>query len=165
MATYATNRLYQVPLSDLRTDPNQSRKHMDPVALDELTDSVRQWGIIEPIICRKDPATGLVYIVAGARRCAAARKAGLSTVPAIFIEGTQYIEIALVENLQRQDLNPIEEAEALQRLIDGTAYPKEQPVAATGKSRPPTSVPSRSSASPMRSGAGTVRTPPFPRGN
>ena len=87
-----------------------------------MTASVGQVGIIEPVVCRQDPATGLVYVVAGERRCATARKAGLPTVPAVFIDGANYAEIALVENLLRQDLNPVEEAEALQRLMDAHAY-------------------------------------------
>ena len=67
---YAPNQLHQVPLAELQPDPTQPRKYMDPVALDELTASVRQMGIIQPVVCRQDPATGLVYVVAGERRCA-----------------------------------------------------------------------------------------------
>ena len=97
MATsYIPNQLYQVPLAELQLDPAQPRKYMDPVALEELTASVSQMGIIQPVVCRQDPATGLVYVVAGERRCAAARKAGLPTVPAVFIDGANYAEIALV---------------------------------------------------------------------
>jgi ParB family chromosome partitioning protein len=136
MATYVKNQLYQVPLAELQPDPTQPRKYMDPVALEELTASVSQMGIIEPVVCRQDPATGLVYTVAGERRCAAARKAGLSTVPAVFIDGANYAEIALVENLLRQDLNPVEEAEALQRLMDDHAYQQDQLAAIIGKSQP-----------------------------
>jgi ParB family chromosome partitioning protein len=108
---------------------------MDPVALDEMTASIGQVGIIQPVVCRQDPATGLVYVVAGERRCAAARKADLSTVPAVFIDGGNYAEIALVENLLRQDLNPVEEAEALQRLMDAHAYKQDQLVVIIGKSK------------------------------
>ena len=125
-----------VPLAELQPDPTQPRKYMDPVALDELTASVSQMGIIQPVVCRQDPATGLVYTVAGERRCAAARKAGLSAVPAVFIDGANYAEIALVENLLRQDLNPVEEAEALQRLMDDHAYQQEQLATIIGKSQP-----------------------------
>ena len=125
-----------VPLAELQPDPTQPRKYMDPVALDELTASVSQMGIIEPVVCRQDPATGLVYVVAGERRCAAARKAGLATVPAVFIDGANYAEIALVENLLRQDLNPVEEAEALQRLMDDHAYQQDQLATIIGKSQP-----------------------------
>jgi ParB family chromosome partitioning protein len=109
---------------------------MDPVALEELTASIIQMGIIQPVVCRQDPETGLVYTVAGERRCAAARKAGLATVPAVFIDGGNFAEIALVENLLRQDLNPVEEAEALQRLMDDHAYQQEQLATIIGKSQP-----------------------------
>jgi ParB family chromosome partitioning protein len=136
MATYVKNQLYMVPLAELQPDPRQPRKFMDPVALQELTASVRQMGIIEPVVCRQDPATSLIYTVAGERRCAAARLAGLTEVPAIFIDGGNFAEIALVENLLRQDLNPVEEAEALQRLMDDHAYPQEQLATIIGKSQP-----------------------------
>jgi ParB family chromosome partitioning protein len=133
---YAPNQLHQVPLAEIQPDPKQPRKYIDPVALDELTASINQMGIIQPVVCRQDPATGLVYSVAGDRRCAAARKAGLTYVPAVFIEGDNYAEIALVENLLRQDLNPVEEAEALQRLMDDHAYQQEQLATIIGKSQP-----------------------------
>jgi ParB family chromosome partitioning protein len=113
---------------------------MDPVALEELTASISQMGIIQPVVCRQDPETGLVYTVAGERRCAAARKAGLATVPAVFIDGNNYAEIALVENLLRQDLNPVEEAEALQRLMDDHAYQQDQLATIIGKSQPTISL-------------------------
>jgi ParB family transcriptional regulator, chromosome partitioning protein len=100
--TYSPNQFHQVPLAELQPDPAQPRKYMDPAALEELTASVNQVGIIEPVVCRQDPATGLVYVVAGERCCAAARQAGLTYVPAVFIEGDNYAEIALVENLLRR---------------------------------------------------------------
>jgi ParB family chromosome partitioning protein len=134
MATYDPNQLHQIPLAELQPDPTQPRKYMDPVALEELTASVIQNGIIEPIVCRQDPQTGLVYVVAGERRCAAARKAGLATVPAVFIEGDNYAEIALVENLLRQDLNPVEEAEALKKLMDDHSYQQDELAKIIGKS-------------------------------
>ncbi|MCE5265535.1 MAG: ParB/RepB/Spo0J family partition protein [Deltaproteobacteria bacterium] len=136
MAMYMKNQLYMVPLAEVQPDPGQPRKYMDPAALDELTASVKQMGIIEPVVCRQDPATGLVYAVAGERRCAAARKAGLPAIPAIFIDGGNCAEIALVENLLRQDLNPVEEAEALQRLMDEHAYEQGQLATIIGKSQP-----------------------------
>jgi len=134
MATYAPNQLHQVPLAELQPDPTQPRKYLDPVALEELTASIKEHGIIQPIVCRQNPQTGLCYVVAGERRCAAARKAGLAKVPAVFIEGDNYAEIALVENLLRQDLNPVEEAEALQRLMDEHAYQQDQLAKIIGKS-------------------------------
>jgi ParB family chromosome partitioning protein len=133
--TYSPNQLHQVLLAELQPDPAQPRKYMDPTALEELTASVNQVGIIQPVVCRQDPATGLVYVVAGERRCAAARQAGLTYVPAVFIEGDNYAEIALVENLLRQDLNPIEEAEALKKLMDDHAYMQDQLVTIIGKSK------------------------------
>jgi ParB family chromosome partitioning protein len=136
MATYEKNRLYMVSLAEIQADPSQPRKYFDPVAMEELTASVRQMGIIQPVVCRQDPATGLVYTVAGERRCAAARLAGLTAVPAIFIDGENYAEIALVENLVRQDLNPVEEAEALQKLMDDHAYNQDQLATIIGKSQP-----------------------------
>jgi len=134
MATYAPNQLHFVPLAEIQPDPTQPRKYLDPVALEELTASVIQNGIIEPVVCRQDPQTSLVYTVAGDRHCAAARKAGLATVPAVFIEGDNYAEIALVENLLRQDLNPAEEAEALKRLMDDHAYQQDELARIIGKS-------------------------------
>jgi ParB family chromosome partitioning protein len=135
MATYVPNQLYQVPLAELQPDPAQPRKYMDPAALEELTASVSKMGIIEPVVCRQDGATGLCYVVAGDRRCAAARKAGLPTVPAVFIDSANYAEIALVENLLRQDLTPIEEAEALQRLLDLRACKQDDLAELIGKSK------------------------------
>jgi ParB family transcriptional regulator, chromosome partitioning protein len=135
MATYVPNQLYQVPLAELQPDPTQPRKYMDPAALQEMTASVGQVGIIEPVVCRQDAATGLCYVVAGERRCAAARKAGLAAVPAIFIDGANYPEIALVENLLRQDLNPIEEAEALQRLMATRGCQQDKVAEIIGKSK------------------------------
>jgi len=135
MATYVPNQLYHVPLAELQPDPAQPRKYTDPATLDEMTASVGQVGIIQPVVCRQDGATGLCYVVAGERRCAAARKAGLPTVPAVFIDGANYPEIALVENLLRQDLNPVEEAEALQRLMDARACQQDQLAEVIGKSK------------------------------
>jgi ParB family chromosome partitioning protein len=134
MATYVKNKLYMVPLAKLQPDPTQPRKYMDPQALEELTASVRQNGIIEPIVCRQEAKSGLVYVVAGERRCAAARQAGLTHVPAVFIMGDNYAEIALIENLLRQDLNPVEEAEALKRLMDDRAYQQDELARIIGKS-------------------------------
>ena len=135
MTTYAPNQLHLVPLAEVQSDPNQPRKYCDPLALDELTASIRQVGVIEPIICRQDRENGQVRVIAGERRCAAARNAGLTSIPAVFVAGDNYAEIALVENLLRQDLNPVEEAEALQRLSDEHAYQQEQLAQIIGKAQ------------------------------
>ncbi len=145
--TYRKGQLYALPLADLRTDPNQPRKYLDPQALEELAASIREHGVLEPILFRDDvagqedpdsPAPGsapldkTLYVVAGERRVAAAKKAGCSTVPAIFVEGN-HAEIALVENLLRQDLTAVEEAEALQRLMAEQQYTQDQLAAIIGK--------------------------------
>jgi ParB family chromosome partitioning protein len=101
--------------------------------LEELTASVVQHGILAPILFRQDKNTGLLSVVAGERRCTAARQAGLSTVPAVFIDSDNYAEIALVENILRQDLTPVEEAEALKRLQDDHAYKQEDLARILGK--------------------------------
>ena len=135
MTMYAPNQLHAVPLAELQPDPTQPRTYLDPLALEEVTASVGPVGISEPIVCRQDPQTSLVYVVAGERRCAAARKAGLTSVPAVFIASDNYAEIALVKNLLRQDLNAVEEAEALQRLMEEHAYPQEELARIIGKSQ------------------------------
>jgi hypothetical protein len=145
--TYVRNQLYQVPLTELQSDPAQPRKYLDPTALDELTASVTQHGILQPILFRRDEQTKLLYVVAGERRSAAARKAGLTEVPAVFIDSRNYAEIALVENLLRQDLTPIEEAET---------WP-----ASSGRRPPPSRKPSPSRNSPRRSVTNAAWTPRY----
>jgi hypothetical protein len=78
---YEKNKLYMVPRAEIHDDPRQARKFMDPAAFEELTASIKQLGIIQPVVCRQDPVTSLVYNVAGGRRCAAAGLAGLTEVP------------------------------------------------------------------------------------
>lgn len=75
MATYQPGQLYQVPPAEFMPDPNQPRKYLDPAALDELSASVGQMGVIQPIVCRQDTATGISYVVAGERRCMATHRA------------------------------------------------------------------------------------------
>jgi ParB family transcriptional regulator, chromosome partitioning protein len=130
---YEKGKLYQLPLNDILTDPNQPRKVMEAPALDELAASIGKHGILEPILFRRHDDGNLI-VVAGERRIAAARKAGLSFVPAIYIEGN-CSEIALVENLLRQDLTAVEEAEALQRLMEQQKYTHEQLSGVIGKAR------------------------------
>ncbi len=142
-AAYEKGKLYDLPITELKPDPNQPRKSMDPEALEELTASVRTYGIIQPILFRVAPATAqssalstqnLIFIVAGERRFAAARQVGLATVPGVCVEGNS-AEIALVENLLRQDLTAVEEAEALQRLKEEQKYTDEQLSDVIGKAR------------------------------
>ena len=123
--TYVLKQLYQFPLAELYEDPDQPRKYFDPVAQDELIASIKQNGIIDPLVARQDKETGRAYVVAGGRRYAAALAAGLETVPVIFIDGENHEEIAIIENISRQDLTPIEEAEAFDRLVKVRNYTQE----------------------------------------
>jgi ParB family chromosome partitioning protein len=133
ITTYEKGKLYQLDLARLQADPNQPRKYMDSPAMEEMTASVAKHGILQPILFRVDEA-GNPIIVAGERRVEAARKAGIDVVPAIAVEGNAS-EIALVENLLRQDLTTIEEAEALQRLLEEQKYNHEQLAGVIGKAR------------------------------
>ena len=130
---YEKGVLYSIPLSDLLADPGQPRKTLDPQALEELTASIARHGILEPVLFRQG-ADGLLYVVAGERRVAAARQAGLAQAPALLVDGNDS-EIALVENLLRQDLTAVEEAEGLQRLKDDQQYTDEQLSGVIGRAR------------------------------
>ncbi|MCK9393120.1 MAG: ParB/RepB/Spo0J family partition protein, partial [Syntrophales bacterium] len=130
---FEKGKLYYLPIIDIKPDPDQPRKYMDPQALEELAASIKQFGVLQPVLFRQDKG-GAVIIVAGERRFAAAQSAGLTAIPGILVEGSP-AEIALVENLQRQDLTVIEEAEALGRLVDNMKYTQEQAAGVIGKSR------------------------------
>lgn len=130
----STNTL---PLSEIVPNKDQPRKTFDEAALDELADSIRQHGILQPLLVRP-MATGGYQLVAGERRWRASKRAGLKEVPVVVKElsDTETMEIAIIENLQREDLNPIEEAEGLQALIDKCGFTQEQVAVSVGKSRP-----------------------------
>ena len=130
---YEARTLYQVPIDLVREDPNQPRKSFDAQGLEEMVASVSKHGIIQPVIFRRGP-DGTAIVVAGERRVAAAQQVGLTEIPGVFIDGNA-AEIALVENLQRQDLTPVEEAEALQRLKEEQQYTDEQLGTMIGKAR------------------------------
>ena len=155
---YEKGKLYDVPIIDLKPDPKQPRKSMDQQALEELAASVRLKGIIQPILFRVPDDDPYLLIVAGERRHKAAQMAGLLIIPGICLRGTPGIagpdpispesgivsqdspeinaaEIALIENVQRQDLTCIEEAEALKRLMDEEGYTQEQLSDVIGKPR------------------------------
>ena len=142
--TYKKGQLYQLNLNDLQADPDQPRKVIDAQALEDMTASVGKLGVIQPIIFRigtggpisdLSPQQPALIVVAGERRVAAARNAGLSTIPAIYIADGNYAEVSLVENLLRQDLTSVEEAEALQRLMTEQKYTQEQLGVIVGKAR------------------------------
>ncbi len=112
--TYEPRKQYELYINEIRTDPNQPRKVFDEVEVQELTVSVKRFGVLQPVLfTMKD---GELVLVAGERRYQASKIAGIETIPGIYIDGSDNAEIALVENLQRVDLTPIEEAEALERL-------------------------------------------------
>jgi ParB family chromosome partitioning protein len=135
MATpqYEKGNLYQLPITDLRPDPDQPRKVFDPAALEDLKDSIREYGIITPILFRVGEQ-GWLIIIAGERRYQAALQLGLFVLPGICVED-RYAEIALIENLQRQDLTAVEEAEALDRLMTQESYSQTQLGGIVGKAR------------------------------
>jgi ParB family chromosome partitioning protein len=126
----------EIDLKEIRPNPYQPRKVFDETAMLELTQSVIEHGILQPIIARKS-IKGF-QIVAGERRYRAAKNAGLNTVPVIVRDLTeeQMMELAVLENLQRDDLNPLEEAEAYQTLIEQLHLTQEQLAKKLGKSRP-----------------------------
>ena len=125
-----------LPLEKIKPNKNQPRKAFDEDELAELADSIRQNGIIQPLLVRKH---GTVYeIVAGERRFRAAKLAGLTEVPAVVrdVSDEDLFKLALIENLQRADLNPIEEAKGYQTLIDSSGLTQEELARAVSKSRP-----------------------------
>lgn len=126
-----------LPLSEIEPDPDQPRKHFDVEALTALSNSIRENGLLQPIAVRpKKAGTGYV-IIAGERRWRAARMAGLEEVPVLVKDVTdeQAAALALIENLQREDLDPIEVAEGCRRLIDQYGLTQEQAAQRLGKSR------------------------------
>lgn len=126
-----------VNLLDIEPNAAQPRKVFSPEALQELASSIQTHGILQPLAVRKLPS-GRYQIIAGERRWRAAREAGLKQVPVHIVEATDQavMELALVENLQRQDLNPIEEAEGFQTLMNEYHLTQEAVAERVGKSRP-----------------------------
>ena len=129
------NSLY-LPISQVESCAGQPRKQFDPDALADLADSIREHGIIQPLTVRK-LQSGYYQIIAGERRWRAARMAGLDQVPAIVIEADdrKAMELAMIENLQREDLNPIEEAEGYRQLMEQYNLTQEETAQRVGKSR------------------------------
>lgn len=133
----ATSPNQTLPINEIVPNKEQPRKTFDEGALQELADSITQHGVLQPLLVRP-LTTGGYQLIAGERRWRASRIAGLKEVPVIIRElsDTEAMEIAIIENLQREDLNPIEEAEGLQALIDKCNYTQEQVAVSVGKSRP-----------------------------
>ncbi|EPD50915.1 ParB-like partition protein [Paenisporosarcina sp. HGH0030] len=126
----------KVSVRDIKVNPYQPRKIFDETALAELTESIKEHGVLQPIILRRRGKS--FEIVVGERRFRASKAAGLKEIPAVIREFTdqQMMEIAILENLQREDLTPIEEADAYQNLMENLSLTQEQLAFRLGKSRP-----------------------------
>jgi ParB family transcriptional regulator, chromosome partitioning protein len=129
-------RLQEIEISDIRPNTYQPRSHFDDEGIESLAASIRELGVLQPILVRAAPEGGY-ELIAGERRWRAARRAGLTTVPAVIktADDNAALEQALVENLHRADLNPLEEAAAFQQLIDDFGFTHEQVADRVGKSR------------------------------
>jgi ParB family transcriptional regulator, chromosome partitioning protein len=127
----------EIAVTAVRPNPRQPRHHFDEEALAALTASVRELGVLQPILVRRGKGPDEYEIIAGERRWRAARRAGLASVPAVVREATdeESLEQALVENLNREDLNPMEEAAGYQQLIEDFGLTHEQLAAHMGRSR------------------------------
>ncbi|WP_373165428.1 ParB/RepB/Spo0J family partition protein [Agathobaculum sp. Marseille-P7918] len=128
--------LRRVRVSDIVRNPNQPRKYFDPEAIAQLAESIRQYGVLNPLTVRRAPGGGY-ELVAGERRLRAARVAGLNDVPCLVIaaDNEDSSAIALVENLQRRDLDFFEEAEGFKRLIDQYGLTQEEAARKVGKTQ------------------------------
>ena len=131
------NGLKKLPLHKIEPNPDQPRRDFDPEELAELAESIRTHGVIQPLTVREMP-NGYYQIIAGERRWRASRLAGLEESPAVIIEADdkKAMELALIENLQRSDLNPVEEANGYDSLIREYGLTQEEAAARVGKSRP-----------------------------
>lgn len=131
----ARDSVLEVKINDVEPNADQPRKVFDQERLQALAESIKEHGVVQPIIVRQDGSR--YVIVAGERRWRAAKLAGLKTIPVVVKElsSRQVMEIALIENLQREDLNPIEEAEAYQKLMDEYSMTQEEVAKLVGKSR------------------------------
>ena len=125
-----------LPVSQIESCRNQPRKNFDQEKLEELAESIRQHGVIQPLTVRK-LSSGYYQIIAGERRWRAARLADLEEIPAVIIEADdrKAMELAMIENLQREDLNPMEEAEGYRALVENYGMTQEQAAQRVGKSR------------------------------
>lgn len=137
---YANQRddYFLCPIDDVAPDPGQPRQRFDDERLEELVASIKEKGILQPIVVRKSQSAPPSYIViAGERRLRAAKRAGLTEIPVLVKEvaTSEALELALIENLQREDLNPIEEAQAYQRLLESEDFTQDVLARRLGKNR------------------------------
>jgi len=131
-AVYEKGRLYTLPIGNIQPDPNQPRKYFDAEGLAELTQSIRDKGVLQPVLVRYEE-DGAIFLIAGERRLKAAEAAGLTEVPALFIHDDRPQEISLIENSLRQNLTAVEEAEAAGRLVSELNYTQDQVGKVLGK--------------------------------
>ena len=134
----AASPVDEYALSDIRPNPAQPRRTFSEQELDELAESIKQRGVLQPILLRPDPdAPGQYQIVAGERRWRAAQRANLTSIPAVVrdMDELQLLEVGIIENVQREDLNPVEEAEAYGALIKRFGRTQEDLAESVGKSR------------------------------
>jgi len=135
--SYADAQIQEIEVAKIAPNPYQPRKTFDPTALKELADSIKEHGVIQPLVVTKTPIG--YELVVGERRFRASQLAGMLLVPAIIKEAMvdqTKLEVALIENIQRQELNPIEEAQAYERLMKTFNMTQEQVAKKVGKSRP-----------------------------
>jgi len=135
-APTASETQTEIPIDQIEPNPRQPRKMFDVGALDELALSIKASGVIQPVVVRRGLA-GRWQLIAGERRWRAARQAGLDRIPAVVREATdsESLELALVENLLREDLNPMEEAEAYQQILGEFGWTQEQLAQRVGRDR------------------------------
>ncbi|MDE3122954.1 MAG: ParB/RepB/Spo0J family partition protein [Paracoccaceae bacterium] len=127
-----------IPVEKIHPNPNQPRRDFSPEALQDLSESIRTKGIIQPLIVREDPEkSGTYQIVAGERRWRAAQMAQVHDIPVLIrnYDDTEVLEVAIIENIQRADLNPVEEANAYRQLMERFGHTQEKLATALGKSR------------------------------
>lgn len=136
VASESSSALVELPVTSVRPNPDQPREHFDEETLASLSASIRELGVLQPILV-KQASDGSYELIAGERRLRAAKRAGLTTIPAIVREADRAasLEQALVENLHRQDLNALEEAAAYSQLIEDLGLTHEQVATRVGKSR------------------------------
>lgn len=136
-ATSTSGTLLMCPIKDIVPNPYQPRKSMEKVALNQLADSIAEKGILQPLVVRKKEDESGYELIAGERRLRAGKIAGLREIPVLVIEASRAdrLELAIIENIQRQDLNVLEEAEAFRRLVKEFGHTQEEVAQKVGKDR------------------------------
>ena len=124
-----------IPVDLLRSNPDQARQHFGNSSLEDLSASIKEKGVLQPVLACKDPEGEGFILIAGERRWRAAKAAGLAEIPALIRKDQDALEVALIENVQRENLNPLEEAEALLKLKSTKGFTDQELARTIGKSR------------------------------